>query len=195
MITVAVVNHGDYLSRGQQYTDTMRAMVARNLSEPHEFVCLKDVGPHRGWWSKVELFRPGRFTGRVLYLDLDSVVVGALDELAATKGTIDLADWGWPTHTLCSSVMVWDAGEHAEIFAGFTRSATLPGKVMRRFRGDQDWITHLGGWDALPAHLCRSYRYDCKKAPPPGCVHVSMHGQTKPHEITTGWVPEKWKIE
>ena len=185
-LTVACVNHSDYLSMGDRYVNTLREMVARNLSLPHEFVCLKDVGELTGYWSKIELFRPGRFEGRVLYMDLDSVIVGPLDELAQTKGIIDLADWGWPTHTFGSGVMVWDGGEHQEIFTKFGEW------VPNVFEGDQDWITHLGGWKALPAHLCRSYRYDCVKAPPNGCVHVSMHGSPKPHEVVDGWVPGKW---
>lgn len=186
-LTVAVVNHGNYLGLGDQYVNTMRAMVARHLRQPHEFVALTDEGEHGGWWAKVELFRPGRFAGRVLYMDLDSVVVDSLDELADTPGIIDLADWGWKTHTLCSTVMVWDAGEHAEIFERFTPA------VKDEFRGDQDWITHLGGWPILPKHLCTSYRYHSVRAPLPRCAHVSMHGRPKPHEIKTGWVPEMWK--
>lgn len=186
MLTVACVNHGDYLGAGQEYVAKMRAMVARNMRQPYQFVCLRDEGA-AGWWSKVELFRPGRFVGRVLYFDLDSVVVGQLDELAETKGIIDLADWGWTTHTLCSSVMAWDGDEHREIFGRFTPA------VMDRHRGDQDWITELGGWNALPAHLCRSYRYDCIEGPPADCVHVSMHGKPKPHEIVGGWVPQIWR--
>ena len=82
--------------------------------------------------------------------------------------------------------MVWDAGEHEEIYEAYTAGVPL------QFRGDQDWITHLGGWDALPAHLCRSYRYVSKAGPQPGCVHVSFHGLPKPHEVLTGWVPDRW---
>lgn len=186
MITVACVNHGNYLGRGQEYVDKMRSMVSRHLSQPHEFVCLQDEG-ESGWWSKIELFRPGRFKGRVLYLDLDSVVTGSLDELVAQVGIVDLSDWGWPTHTLCSTVMVWDAGEHEDVYTEFEPPC------MQSYRGDQDWITAIGGWWPLTAHLCRSYRYHAVNGPPVGCVHVSMHGKPKPHEITTGWVPEAWQ--
>jgi hypothetical protein len=187
VITVAVVNHGNYLGRGKQYVETMRAMVARNLTRPHQFVCLEDVGTYGGWWAKIELFRPGRFSGRVLYLDLDSVVVGPLDELVESKGIVDLLDWGWRHPTLCSSVMVWDGDEHAAVFERFTQA------VPREFRGDQDWITHIGGWPSLPPHLCKSYRYHSVLMPPARCVHVSMHGNPKPHEIASGWVKQTWR--
>lgn len=161
-------------------------MVSRYLTQPYHFECLTDVGPWSGWWSKIALFEPGRFSGRVLYIDLDSVIVGSLNKLAETKGTIDLFDWGWLSRTLCTSVMVWDAGEHDEIFTRFTD------EVPQQFRGDQDYITHLGGWPTLPAHICRSYRYVSVKAPPPFASIVQFHGKPKPHQIETGWVPRAW---
>lgn len=185
MLTVACVNHGNYEGRGQQYVDTMRSMVARNLAAPHNFVCLTDEGEWSGWWSKIGLFEPGRFTGRVMYLDLDSVIVGSLDRLAKTRGIIDLADWGWPTHTLCSSTMVWDAGEHDDIFTKFTDD------VPQKFRGDQDWITAVGGWPILPPYICRSYRYVSVKGPPPFASVIQFHGRPKPHEVG-GWVSKAW---
>lgn len=185
-VTVVCVNHGNYLGMGQEYVARMRSMVSRYMPQPYNFVCLEDEGSYKGWWSKIELFRPGRFTGRVVYFDLDSVIVAPLVDLIATKGIINLLDWGWLTRTMCSSVMVWDAGEHEEIFTKFDHTA------ISLFRGDQDWITHLGGWPILPSQLCRSYRYHCVEQPPAGCVHVSMHGNPKPHEIKTGWVPTSW---
>jgi len=163
-------------------------MVTRNLRQPFNFVCIERHGTLAGWWTKIALFEPGRFTGRVFYSDLDACIVGPLDELVETKGIIDLHDWGWTTHTYGSGVMVFDAGEHSEIYENFTPD------VPQRFRGDQDWVTALGGWTPLPAHLCRSYRYHCTKAPPVGCVHVSMHGEPKPHEIVDGWVPSTWVV-
>lgn len=171
---------------GLEYVTRMRNMIMRWAKPPYEFVCLRDEGDYPGWWSKIELFRPGRFKGRVVYFDLDSVVVGPLDQLVEHKGIVNLLDWGWLTPTLCSSVMIWDAGEHEEIFTQFDRM------VPSLFRGDQDWITHLGGWQALPPQFCKSYRYVCVQQPPAGCVHVSMHGNPKPHEIKTGWVPKSW---
>jgi hypothetical protein len=186
VLTVALVNAYDYLGRGAEYVAKMVAMVDRNLRAPHEFKVLGDCGLP-GWWNKVALFMPGQFDGRVLYLDLDSVITGSLDELAETKGIIDLHDWGWPTHTLCSAVMAWDAGEHEDIWSRFTPD------VMKRLEGDQDWITEVGGWEALPASWCRSYRYHCKRSVPKSCKVVQCHGKSKPHTIASGWLPELWR--
>ena len=40
----------------------------------------------RGWWNKLYLFKPGVLEGRVLYIDLDTVIVGDLDPLAQYDG-------------------------------------------------------------------------------------------------------------
>lgn len=187
MITVACCHAGNYENRGVHYIETLRSMVARNLSEPYRFVVVEG-GPHEGWWTKVRLFEPGRFQGRVLYLDLDSVIVGPLDELAATKGIIGLRDWGWDRDVYGSGVMVWDAGEHAEIFARYTDDVPV------KFRGDQDWMTSLGGWPTFPPGMVCSYRYHASKAPPEGVAVVAFHGRPKPHELMRGhWALEYWR--
>lgn len=186
VITVVCVNVENYLGKGEKYVAKLRAMVARHLSLPHTFECITTSNKH-GWWAKVDLFQPGRFTGRVLYLDLDTVIVGSLDELAQTKGILHLRDWGWTKNDYGSGVMVWDAGEHEEIFERYDKA------VPHCFRGDQDWMTHLGGWPALPKGLCVSYRYLSKLAPPAGASVICFHGQPKPHELVTGWVPQHWR--
>jgi hypothetical protein len=185
-LTVACVEWGNYLGRGEEYVEKLRAGVGRWLQLSHEFVCVRPEGELQGWWNKIELFRPGRFTGRVLYLDLDSVIVGQLDELAISPGIVYLKDWGWKKHVYGSGTMVWDAGDHEDIFRRFSPM------VSEWFAGDQDWMTHLGGWAPLPAHLCRSYRYHCKDRPPADCSVVAFHGQPKPHEVG-GWVAEAWR--
>jgi hypothetical protein len=186
VLTVACVNVENYLGRGEEYVAKLRAGVARHLAQPHEFVCLRESNKP-SWWAKIDLFEPGRFEGRVLYLDLDTVIVGALDALVQRKGLLHLQDWGWRTPTYGSGVMVWDAGEHAEAFTQYTPM------VPHAFRGDQDWLTHLGGWDALPAPPVNcSYRYHARKGVPEGAVTVSFHGRPKPHEIVDGWVPQAW---
>lgn len=185
VITVACVQVENYLGRGEEYVETLRSMVGRHLSQPFEFCCIRE-SDKPGWFAKCDLFEPRRFTGRVFYLDLDTVIVGPLDELAEHRGILHLGQWGWTRNDYGSGVMVWDAGEHAEIFDRYTPD------VPDRFRGDQDWLTHLGGWPALPAGLNVSYRYHAKAGPPAGAVTVSFHGSPKPHEVTSGWVPKAW---
>jgi hypothetical protein len=188
VLTVVCVNAGNYLGRGQEYVDKLWSMVTLHLRQPFDFVVVTEADGFYGWWVKIALFEPGRFRGRVAYFDLDGVIVGPLDELVEAKGIIQLTDWGWTKPTYGSGVMVWDAGEHEKIYTEY--SADVP----QQYRGDQDWITSLGGWEPLPARLCRSYRYHCVNGPPEGCVHVSFHGKPKMHELPQShWVHRYWR--
>lgn len=199
MVTVACVEVGDYQGLGDEYVERLWSMCDTWLTEDHRLVCLTD-DPSRhdccetipvrlglpGWWSKIELFQPGQFDGRVLYLDLDTVIVNSLDELVKTKGIIHLDQWGWKEKVYGSGCMVWDAGEHQDIWERFTPD------VMCRFRGDQDWITSLGGWEALPFPMVCSAKYHCKNGPPKGASVCCFHGPKKPHNDSREWVREAW---
>ena len=140
-----------------QYVVTLRRMVQRNLSVPHRFVCLTDrrgripgiemihVNSPKGmfgWWSKIELWKPGRFEGRVMYLDLDTLVVRSLDPIVSFDSKMalipDAGTFVSRKHQLVkrfnSSVMVWDAGMGDELFTQWNIGVT------KRLHGDQDWI-------------------------------------------------------
>lgn len=195
MITVACVEVGNYQGCGHRYVKTLRNSVARNLG-PHRFVCLSDREhpgietipvPSEGWWSKRFLFAPNLFQGRVLFTDLDNLIVGPLEELVAKPGLPYLTDWGWSRHVYCSTVMVWDAGDHEEIYSAFTPD------VIPRVHGDQDWITECSQWDRMKPGLVRSYRYECKQGPRRGTAIVAMHGKDKPHLFKSGWVLDFWR--
>lgn len=202
MITVVCTEWHDFLGRGAEYVAKLASMVARHLSVPHRFICVtdrwerhpgiecQDLGPvsqeeSKGCWAKLRIFQPGRFDGRCVYLDVDSVIVGPLEPLAAHKGAVYLEDWGWAKHCLAGGMLVWDAGEHEEL-------CYHTAEIRRRFN-DQEWMTVVGGWSRLPPLLCRSYRYHCKAGPPAGACLVAFHGRPKPHEFTEGWVKEGWR--
>lgn len=191
-LTVACVCVGPAYS--DDYVLILRDMVQRYLNIPHRFVCLSDREipsvecmpvEHRGWWTKIELFRPGRFEGRVLYLDLDVAVVGPLDDLVARPGII--RDWHLPTFN--SSVMCWDAGTLDHVYSLWVPDVAL------RLHGDQDWITEMAAdWSTFPAAWCVSYRSHARDRVPTDARVVCFHGRPKPHEIVSGWVPKVWKI-
>lgn len=210
MLIVACVETGNYLGRGAEYVRKLKDAVARHLSEPHVFRVYTDsllrhwpslqvtgleiteIKPLAGgsWWNKLHLFSPIAFQpgDRVLYLDLDTIIVGSLDSLARASGILHLGKWGWTKNDFGSGVMAWRHGEHAEIWERFTP------KVPTKYRGDQDWLTHLGGWAALPDGVCVSYRYHCQKLgkPPEGAAVVCFHGVPKPHQVTEQWATESW---
>ncbi|ETV98746.1 hypothetical protein, variant [Aphanomyces invadans] len=95
-LTVVCVKWG--VKYGAEYVNKLHRGVARHLkSVRYTFCCLTDnavgLAPEIdvrllapgwvGWWNKAQVFSPAfGWTGRMLYLDLDSVLVGSLDDLA-----------------------------------------------------------------------------------------------------------------
>ena len=160
-VTVACVWVQGNVPYSSDYVSRLQAGVRRHLRRPHTFVCLTDQpwalrdvatipiqgpGDLPGWWSKVKLFdHTLGWSGRVLYLDLDSLVVGDLDPLLDFDASFALLPHGGSFQGRAglkvvprfnSSVMVWDAGAWApsDLWTDWT-----PG-VARRLWGDQDWI-------------------------------------------------------
>lgn len=188
------------MAYGPEYVNVLADMVARNCAIPYRFICLTDdpAGLSEGietldlprgltgWWNKIALFKPGMFPAqsRIVYLDLDVVVVGPLEDLIDAKGIAH--DWLQGGYN--SSVMVWDAGEHLEIWDAFDP------QTAERLHGDQDWIQECSVWPYLPADWVPSYRLHSIEWPPLGSKVVAFHGQPKPHQVTDGWVPTMWTM-
>lgn len=204
-LTVACVNINNYLNRGQEYVDKLYAMVKRNLNQRFDFHCINEnnstgwwANMNHGWWAKVDLFEPGKFSGRVLYIDLDSVITGPLDQLVEHKGIIDMQYWDGKFPEYNSSVMVWDAGEHEEIFTKYTSDipkwTVVGSKMFKNFEGDQEWIQYISTWNTFPPGMVQSYKFNCTEILQKECKICTFHGHPKPHEVTTGWVPEYWQL-
>lgn len=168
-LTVACVWVKANVPYGSEYVTKLHAMASRFIDRKFRFLCLTDR-PERlptvatvqipspakgmfGWWSKVELFNPSHeLTGRVLYLDLDTLIVDSLDDvidfpaqfaLAPHSGTFNGKNGLQVVKRFNSSVMVWDAGSQDHIYRNWTP------KTTRRLWGDQD---HIGEQcpDAFP---------------------------------------------
>lgn len=159
-LTVACVWVKGHVPYPVEYVKRLASMVARHLDRPYKFVCLTD-GPDRvpsgvepihiknprpldGWWSKVQLFNPKHgLTGRVLYLDLDTLVVKPLDPIVDFPASFALVPHsgrfnGRDGHAVVkrfnSSVMVFDAGVTHRLYEEWSP------EVADRLHGDQDWI-------------------------------------------------------
>lgn len=153
--------HGEY-PYTPDYVVKLKAMVTRWIDRPYRFVCLTDqpwlfsdietvpVQKLAGFapWTKLELFNPARqWNGRVLYLDLDSLIVAPLapilDYPASFAITADPTRPGQKTRDsfgrqivrrFNSSVVVWDGGTQTALYTQWTPA------VSARLSGDQDWI-------------------------------------------------------
>ncbi len=162
-LTVAsVFVHGEYPYTAE-YVDRLYRMVRRWIDRPFQAVCLTDqpaampdgveplvVEKFPGFapWTKLELFNPCRaWPGRVLYLDLDTIIVAPLSTLIDTPFsfciTADPPKTGLKARDAFkrdivrlfnSSVMVWDGGTNTDLYTDWTPD------VVERLSGDQDWI-------------------------------------------------------
>lgn len=238
MLNVVMIEVGNYLGRGRQYVEALQDMVRRNLDSKvrGRIVLLTDSverykdlagvearllppGTPASWWAKMELFNPATFEAgeRVLYFDLDTVITGPLDALAAYLGHFGILRDAYRPAGLQSSVMAFETGtklvqaiwEEYEARA-FKGGVTEPNRQWPG--GDQQfleafWAEYLPlrmqvppsrVWppdrlqDQFPGQL-RSYKTECAAEVPKGTVVVFFHGDPRPHDCT-GWVPEVWKV-
>lgn len=180
MLTVAcVLSEGPRRAYDRSHVRRLGEMVAEHMLQPYCFVCLDD-SPFSGWWAKVSLFEPGRFSGRVLYLDLDVTVVGGLDDLADYPAPfVIIRDWNLPGFN--SSVMTWDAGVADHFYTHFTP------EVMGRMPGDQNWIMKkMLSAATFPRDWCLSYKRHIRDGSgvlPSDARVICFHGKPKPWEV------------
>jgi hypothetical protein len=155
-LTVICVKFGN--GYGREYVERLRNMVSRNLTLPYKFVCLTDDShPIDGvesivqqnkcypkqWWHKVHMFDPSLpLSGRILYLDLDVVILNSIDKLVLNLGNgfFGIRDFNRKFHAswqqLNSSAMTWIHSSQSTIYQKFIKD---PAAAMR-LHGDQDWI-------------------------------------------------------
>lgn len=151
-----------------------------------------------GWWSKIELFRPGRFAGMVLYMDLDTLPVGDLAGVMSYRGDFcALRDFYHPGR-LQSSVMMWRPGPQTDaIWRHFTEN---PDRAMRKHRSDQEFIEHVfreegyayDRWqDELPGAVV-SLKVHARAECPEGAALVCGHGDPRFSSQDAGWAHDLW---
>ena len=197
---------GDY---GPEHVERLARQAGRHHPEA-PFVCLSDMEvpgirclpllfDWPGWWAKMELFRPDLLLGDMLYLDLDSSIVGPLDDMLGFGRLAIMRDVYRPGG-LQSSVMYLPEAERAAVWRAWIAA---PDRWMREFRrgGDQaflerPWRGHARRWqDDLPGQVV-SYKVHVRKAHrrdrefgdgtvPEGARLVAFHGRPRPWEV--GW--------
>lgn len=116
---VCVLRQGGKVGYDASWVEKLKNSISRNLNLPYRFICLSDcdvpcyriplISTGRGYWSKIELFRPNLFDGPVLYIDLDNVVCGHLDEIIEKIKNEKFVMVKEPdTHAISSSIMWWN---------------------------------------------------------------------------------------
>lgn len=211
---VAVYWEGDF--RGRMYNPDwvwiLRSMVDRimpgvefrtlsNSAKVPGHIPLTSGWP--GWWSKIELFNPNLpISGRILYLDLDTLPICGLEDIvnfpkpiAFCPSSFTFPRGGHPTggrglvDRYNSSVIVFDKGEGTDIYSKFTPS------VMDKLRGDQDWTGHIFPNAAtFPPSWFMKLKH-CTEGPPDGVkVVLSMPWKCDVASEMFNWVGKLWTL-
>jgi hypothetical protein len=229
---------------GPEYVNRLHAMVRRNLDRPLRFVCFTDdpAGLHGdieclplpdvGWtegvdvhgWRKVGLFseRLGDLKGTALFLDLDVVVTGPIDDFFEYPGEV-VAIRDYRVFRIKgdyfvgnTSVLRFPVGRHPEALELFKRD--FPG-IRRRVSNEQEYLSHyfqergmLTHWPkawcpSFKAHCVRRWPLSYFRTPrlPEGARIVIFHGRPNPAEAIEGaggkwyrgirptpWVSDYW---
>ena len=173
MLTVCCVAvDGPVAGFTAEYVVRLERMVRKHLARPYRFVCFTDGTKGelpkpietvhvqkpsmeipvntRGIWTKLQVFNPDHgLRGRVLFLDLDVLVVAPLDPivdfpaglaltadaLVEERAHLNKDRYGRRlVRKFNSSVMVWNAGAHDHLFTEWTIADA------HEFSTDQDYI-------------------------------------------------------
>ena len=215
MITVATVCRSGSIYTPELWVDRLYQQVRKWMPEvPWRFRCLTDTpmpwlfedGVQRagwegyktipmlhdwpGWWSKLELFRPGIFEGLVLYLDLDTLIVGPLDPLIGYAGRFAALSDFYTPDMAASGVMLWAAGE-VGLYAATVRERPL----MSHERSDYFWNTREKPerLQELYPGTFGSYKADQLEAGPGDFSVCCFHGYPKQHDLPGTWVDRVWR--
>lgn len=142
-----------------------------------------------GWWSKMELFRPD-MTGEFLFMDLDTVLVGPLDDIARVGKLTLLRDFyrdGKKLREGLGGALIYSTeADRKPIWDDFIVRPSLSMAMNRR--GDQHYFEHFwlrkgARWqDVVPGQVV-SYKVHCAHGVPPEARIVCFHGKPRPFEV------------
>jgi len=206
MITIACVYWADPTKGTPAFPEwwvlKLQEMVSTHITVPHKFVCLSNVDlpceviplKHnwKGWWSKIELFRPGVFEGRVLYLDLDTIILDNIDEMCEREESfIGLRAFN-PARSnrpgyFASGILSWESGYYDFIYNDFNYD-----EDPLHFNGDQDYMVYamfdnkrdFFYWQELVDGIY-SYKFHIQNRMSNGMnpMVVCFHGKPRPHDM------------
>jgi hypothetical protein len=154
-----------------------------------ETVTLDERWP--GWWSKISMFRPGLFDGPCWYADLDTIIVGPLDDIVLGHRFTVLRNF-WRDDRIGSGLMAWDT----DLSVIYRRFASDPERWMREYKTPDKWGDQQFIFDNTPIQPDRwqdkhpgrivSYKRDIVrlhrgKVPPEASI-ICYHGRPRPWE-------------
>lgn len=186
-----------------EWVDRLYRGIKRHCTRPFRFVCYVDrdytfaervetrklVMPYRNMFSLLEPFRED--LGRVVFMGLDTIIVGNIDALADYAGPFAMLQDPYYPDRDCSGVMcfphtpaVWEAFK-----AGHEKHARE--QTMFGFPSDMIWLNTVPH-ERLAIPGIYSYKAHCREGMPADARIVYFHGKEKPHELDLPWVREHW---
>ena len=222
-LTVVCVKWGT--KYGADYVFRLHSAIKRYLPSLRKFICLTDAPDELsaetdivtlklefgwfGWWNKATLFSPrvaNELEGRILYIDLDTVIVGSLDKLATYCGcfgilnTEDIDNEGKDfSDGYNSSMLLWDASDAstrsrlAQIYSTLRTHFQVVNNFVHRF---DHWLemtlTHVDIIQVLYPGLVVDFKHCCKEEVPKQSSIVIFPLSPKPHDFPASWVAQFW---
>ena len=174
------------------------------------------AGPKKSWWYKMQMLEPGRISGRLLYFDLDIVIVDNIDWMQGLDARYfwSIRDfrhlWRPSWKGMNSSVMLWDTTRFAWIWKEFQKNDV---KIQARlFHGDQDFLNSVlteHDLKFMDENMIKSWRWQIKdggmdmktriyRRPDegsvllPGVKILIFHGSPKPHDVHDPVIAQNW---
>lgn len=214
---------------GAEYVNRLYNMFRRHLTGDFRFVCLTDdttgiiddvtcfdcpevniPEPHclRGW-RKVSLFAeevPGLDPGNALFVDLDVIITGSMNEFFEMPGDfIVCKNWSSPGHDGRignTSVYRFTVGKHPYLLKTLEEQTE---RVLATYSNSQTYISRTIDSSALqfwPEGWCHSFKVHCippvvrRWIEPPhlpkGSRVVIFPGLPNPHDAAAGVWPAPW---
>lgn len=140
MIVVCVFRSGSHFT--PEWVEALEWGVTGHTFCWSDFVCLTDTPDELacdtiplatelpGFWAKMEMFRPGLFTDqRVLYLDLDTVVVGDLSDILVWNQRVAVLSDFYDPANMASGMMLWQGDQMRHIWLDFSLAHEI---IMRK---------------------------------------------------------------
>ena len=204
---VVCVNVGEKFH--PEYVRRLERAVRLHLHTPFDFAVITDHPPGHypgirtlkpmdnleGWWQKITLFAPERdyVDDRIMYLDLDTVVLGSLDEIVLMNHPFIGINDRWQQPTTNTSFMVWDHSQFGYIYTQFEKA-----KHTKQFIGDQNYVTkkiedvvfHVNDFNREWVQSYKAELGNCQTRPGGDIRICYFHGL--PHPTDVPWVQELW---
>ncbi|PKM11318.1 MAG: glycosyltransferase [Gammaproteobacteria bacterium HGW-Gammaproteobacteria-3] len=216
MVNVICIKWGSLY--GPEFVNKLYAMVKRNLSLEFRFVCMTDnaggiddaietlpipeigmpEGKPESGWKKLTVLSPeiSDLSGKTLFLDLDVVIVDAIDELFAYADSFTIIEnWTQKGRGIGnSSVFCYDIGRHADVLDYYKAHKD---EVLAQYGNEQIYLSKkVGAIKYWPQQWCRSFkfhaiprgilRYFLPPTIPSCCKILVFHGHPNPDQALVG---------